>query len=93
MEDATGRISTGGSNDCRSNPQLDRHPWRCLSSGEKTTALVVYRLSELEKKVDKHNNVVERMYEVEKKLALIKDHQQELTSRVDDLEKIVHNTQ
>ena len=62
-------------------------------AGRKTTALVVYRLSELEKKVDKHNNVVERMYEVEKKLALIKDHQQELTSRVDDLEKIVHNTQ
>ena len=27
----------------------------------KTTALVVYRLSELEKKVDKHNHVVERM--------------------------------
>lgn len=62
-------------------------------AGRKTTALVVYRLSELEKKVDKHNNVVERMYEVEKKLALIKDHQQELISRVDDLEKIVHNTQ
>lgn len=62
-------------------------------AGRKTTALVVYRLSELEKKVDKHNNVVERMYEVKKKLALIKDHQQELTSRVDDLEKIVHNTQ
>ena len=55
--------------------------------------MVVYRLSELEKKVAKHNNVVERMYEVEKKLALIKDHQQELTSKVDDLEKIVHNTQ
>lgn len=62
-------------------------------AGRKTTALVVYRLSELEKKVDKHNNVVEHMYEVEKKLALIKDHQQELTSKVDDLEKIVHNTQ
>lgn len=62
-------------------------------AGRKTTALVVYRLSELEKKVDKHNNVVERMYEVEKKLALIKDHQQELTNRVDDLEKIVHNVQ
>ena len=59
-------------------------------AGRKTTALVVYRLSELEKKVDKHNNVVERMYEVEKKLALIKDHQQEITERVENLEKDAH---
>ena len=31
----------------------------------KTMALVEYRLDELEKKVDKHNNLVERMYKVE----------------------------
>ena len=59
-------------------------------AGRKTTALVVYRLSELEKKVDKHNHVVERMYEVEKKLALNKDHQQEITERVENLEKDTH---
>ena len=59
-------------------------------AGRKTTALVVYRLSELEKKVDKHNHVVERMYEVEKKLALIKDHQQEIAERVENLEKDAH---
>ena len=59
-------------------------------AGRKTTALVVYRLSELEKKVDKHNHVVERMYEVEKKLALIKDHQQEIIERVGNLEKDTH---
>ena len=59
-------------------------------AGRKTTALVVYRLSELEKKVDKHNHVVERMYEVEKKLALIKDHQQEIIERVGNLEKDAH---
>ena len=59
-------------------------------AGRKTTAMVVYRLSELEKKVDKHNHVVERMYEVEKKLALIKDHQQEIMGRVENLEKDAH---
>ena len=59
-------------------------------AGRKTTALVVYRLSELEKKVDKNNHVVERMYEVEKKLALIKDHQQEIMGRVENLEKDAH---
>ena len=40
--------------------------------------------------MDKHNHVVERMYEVEKELALIKDHQQEITERVENLEKDVH---
>ena len=59
-------------------------------AGRKTTALVVYRLTELEKKVDKHNKVVERMYEVEKNLALVKDHQQEITERVGNLEKGAH---
>ena len=32
---------------------------------EKTRALLDYRLGELEKKVDKHNHVVERMYKLE----------------------------
>lgn len=31
----------------------------------KSIALIEYRLGELEKKVDKHNNLVERMYKVE----------------------------
>jgi len=38
---------------------------------DKTMALVQYRLEELEKKVDKHNNLVERMYVVETKLGII----------------------
>ena len=33
----------------------------------KTIALIDYRLKELEKKVDKHNNLVERMYTVERR--------------------------
>ena len=37
----------------------------------KTTALVEYRLKELEEKVDKHNNLVERMYAVESKIAIL----------------------
>lgn len=31
----------------------------------KTAALLAYRLSQLEAKVDKHNNLVERTYELE----------------------------
>ena len=34
-------------------------------SNRKQTAVVAYRLEELEKKVNKHNNLIERMYKVE----------------------------
>ena len=43
-------------------------------SHNKTTALILYRIEELEKKQDKHNNTIERMYKVESdvKTAFIK---------------------
>ena len=34
-------------------------------SNRKQAALVAYRLEKLEAKVDKHNNLVERMYKLE----------------------------
>ena len=34
----------------------------------KSIALIEYRLAQLEEKVDKHNNVVERLYKVEAQL-------------------------
>lgn len=37
----------------------------------KTIALIEYRLGQLETKVDKHNNLVERMYEAEKDIELL----------------------
>ncbi len=37
----------------------------------KTTALIEYRLSQLESKMDKHNNFVERLGVVETKVELI----------------------
>ena len=50
------------------------------SSNRKQTALMAYRLEQLEKKVDKHNNVIERTYELEKNTAVMKE-------RLDELEK------
>lgn len=38
----------------------------------KSIALVEYRLGQLEEKVDKHNNVVERLYKVEAQVNSIK---------------------
>lgn len=40
-------------------------------SNRKQTALVAYRLEKLEAKVDKHNNLVERMYKLESKIERI----------------------
>jgi len=46
----------------------------------KTTALVVYRLEQLEKKMDKHNSVIERTYILEEKMKVA-------NHRISDLEK------
>lgn len=45
----------------------------------KSTSLVEYRLAQLEEKVDKHNNVIERTFQLEKDTAV-------LSQRIDDLE-------
>lgn len=44
-----------------------------LVQNRKQSALVQYRLEELEKKVDKHNNLVERTYHLETEVAVIKE--------------------
>ncbi|HIZ76537.1 MAG TPA: hypothetical protein H9669_02760 [Firmicutes bacterium] len=42
----------------------------------------------LEKKVDMHNNAVERLYKAEKKLDVIEEKQKVANHRIDDLEHI-----
>lgn len=45
-----------------------------------------YRIEQLEKKVEKHNNLVERMYKVEEKEELIEERIKVANHRIDDLE-------
>ena len=40
-------------------------------SNRKQAALVAYRLEKLEAKVDKHNNVVERVYRLESRMDVL----------------------
>ena len=47
-------------------------------SNRKQAALVAYRLEKLEAKVDKHNNVVERMYRLEEQVKSLKTEMSEL---------------
>lgn len=54
---------------------------------DKTVALIDYKLNELTKRVDKHNNVVERTYKLEELTALQEEKIKVANHRIDDLEK------
>ena len=56
-------------------------------SAAKTEALLAYRMTQLEQKVDKHNNLVERVYGVEKRLDVSDEKFRVANHRIDDLEK------
>ena len=47
---------------------------------------MIYRIEQLEKKVEKHNNVLERVYDLEKSEAVIKEEIKVANHRIDDLE-------
>ena len=51
-----------------------------------SSKLTQYRLEQLEKKVDKHNNVVERMYALEERVAINEEKIKVENHRIDDLE-------
>lgn len=52
-----------------------------------TIALIEYKLSELSNRVDKHNQLIERTYELEKKADLTEEKIKVANHRIDDLEK------
>ena len=58
---------------------------------KKTTALIAYRLEQLEKKVQLHNNAVERLYEVEKTQEVHEEKIKDANHRIDDLERNNHH--
>ena len=55
----------------------------------KTTALVVYRLDQLEKKVQIHNNIIERTYKLEERMSLNEEKIKVANNRIKDLESKV----
>ena len=54
-------------------------------SNRKQTALVAYRLEKLEAKVDKHNNVIERTYKIEKRLSLVEELMERNENTIEEL--------
>lgn len=49
--------------------------------------LTNYRIAQLEKKVDKHNSVVDRMYKAEDRLNVIDEQIKVANHRIEDLER------
>ena len=56
-------------------------------SNRKSAALIEYRLQELEKKQDKHNQVIERTYALEDRANILEEKMKVANHRIDDLEQ------
>ena len=57
-------------------------------ANRKSTALIAYRLEQLEEKVNKHNKVIERTYELEKHMAVVDEEIKVANHRIEDLEHV-----
>lgn len=56
-------------------------------ANRKSSALIAYRLEQLEKKVDKHNTVIERTYALEKRAEVVDEKIAVVNHRIKDLEE------
>ena len=55
-------------------------------ANRKSAALVAYRLSQLERKVDKHNQVIQRTYALEEAVSVLDERVKVANHRIADLE-------
>ncbi len=56
-------------------------------ANRKSSALIAYRLEQLEEKVNRHNSLIERTYKLEEQEKLIEEKIKVANHRIDDLEK------
>lgn len=56
-------------------------------ANRKSSALIAYRLEQLEEKVEKHNSVIARTYKLEEQEAILEERVKVANHRIDDLEK------
>ena len=52
-----------------------------------SAALIDYRISQLESKVDRHNSIIERTYRLEENQAVIEERIKVANNRISDLER------
>ena len=60
-------------------------------ANRKSAAIMEYRLQQLEKKVDKHNTVIERTYALEKRADVTDEKIKVANNRIADLESAERN--
>ena len=60
---------------------------KVLANMDKHNSLQAYKLEELTKTVDKHNQVIERVYELEKSDKVEKEQIKVINHRIEDLEE------
>ena len=56
-------------------------------ANKKSSALIAYRLEQLENKVNKHNQVIERTFKLEKQEELLEEKIKVINHRIEDLER------
>lgn len=56
-------------------------------ANRKSSALIAYRLEQLEQKVNKHNGVIERTYNLEKRVEVDEQRLKVTEHRIEDLEE------
>nr|DAT93418.1 MAG TPA: hemolysin [Caudoviricetes sp.] len=56
-------------------------------ANRKSSALIAYRLEQLEKKVNRHNSVIERTYRLEEQGQLLEERIKVANHRIEDLER------
>lgn len=61
--------------------------WAVRKQNDKAAALIAYRMEQLEKRVQAHNNLVERMYHVEERTEVQEEKIKVANHRIEDLEK------
>ena len=54
--------------------------------------LTNYRIEQLEKKVEKHNNLIKRTFKLEQDFAVLDEKMKVANHRIDDLEDIEHES-
>lgn len=57
------------------------------TANNKTKTIILFRLDSIEKKQDKHNNIIERTYKLEKEVAVLNNRETVSEHRIEDLEK------
>ena len=71
----------------KANREATAQREKAAADSKAQTDLILYRIDELEKKQDKHNEVIERTFRLEERIELHEEKIKVANHRIDDLER------